>query len=410
MGKTVEINPTTRHEGHTKLVLKVDDDGIVEKGNYLSVTPVRGFEKFLVGKMAEFAPIAVSRFCGICPIAHATSSVEAIEDACGITPPKDGLLLRELTGLGNKMHSHPLHEFLIAPDFIPEADRVEYIKRIQEMRKTGQYIVDTVGGEAIHAPNIKVGGMLKNITENAASKMYYKCREYEKLAKEHLEYLIPIFESNMLVDGTEIPEKLGYHDFGYIATDPTYGNREKIDQSKVVEYTPYDVYEQDVAVQACTTIPTYNGRLMEVGPRARFAKFHDFKEKGAMAIHIARAYENIVHVKKAMEILDELDVNGKTRSTEPILGDGEKVGLGVHEAARGHNTHQAAIDAKGRITYYNAIVATTWNIPLIGKAVEGTHYKFAEHVVRAYDPCVSCATHVIAMDYDNKIVDRKIIQ
>ena len=36
----VEINPTTRHEGHTKLVLKVDDEGIVEKGNYLSVTPV----------------------------------------------------------------------------------------------------------------------------------------------------------------------------------------------------------------------------------------------------------------------------------------------------------------------------------------------------------------------------------
>ncbi|ABR53987.1 nickel-dependent hydrogenase large subunit [Methanococcus vannielii SB] len=409
MGKTVEINPTTRHEGHTKLVLKVDDEGIVEKGNYLSVTPVRGFEKFLVGKLAEFAPIAVSRFCGICPIAHATSAVEAIEDACNITPPKDGLLLRELTGLGNKLHSHPLHQFLIAPDFIPEADRVEYIKRIQEMRKTGQYIVDVVGGEAIHAPNIKVGGMLKNITENAASKMYYKCKEYEKLAKEQIEYLIPIFESRMLVNGTEIPEKLGYHEFGYLATDPTYGNREKIEQNKVVEYTPYDVYEKDVAMQACTTIPTYNGRLMEVGPRARFAKFFDFKDKGAMAIHIARAYEMIVNVKRALEVLDKLDVNGKTRSSEPILGDGEKVGLGVHEAARGHNTHQAAIDGKGRITYYNAIVATTWNIPLIGKATEGTHYKFAEHVVRAYDPCVSCATHVITMNHENKVIDKKII-
>ncbi|AEH06173.1 coenzyme F420 hydrogenase subunit alpha [Methanothermococcus okinawensis] len=409
MGKTVEINPTTRHEGHTKLVLKVDDEGIVEKGAYLSVTPVRGFERFLEGKPAEFAPLAVMRFCGICQSAHGISSAEAIEDACGIIPPKDGLLLRELLGIGNKMHSHPLHQFLVSPDFVPEKDKVEFIKRVQAMRKVGQYICDVVGGEAIHPPNIKIGGMAKNITESVRSKIYYKCKKYEKLAKEQIDYLIPIFESRALADGTELPEKLGYHDFGYIATHPTYGDRTKIDQDNVVEYTPFDVYEKEVALQASTTIPTLNGRLAEVGPRARFNKFFDFKEKGAMAIHIARAYELIVLVKRAMEIVDELNVNGKTLSNEPIIGDGEKVGLGVHEAARGHNTHQASIDKNGRITYYNAIVATTWNIPLIGKAIEGSHYKFAEHVVRAYDPCVSCATHMIVKDYDNKTVDEKLI-
>ena len=147
MSKTVEIKPTTRHEGHTNLLLEVDDEGIVENGYYQSVTPVRGFEKFLVGKIAEFAPIAVSRFCGVCPTAHSISSVEAIEDACNILPTKDGLILRELTGLGNKLQSHPLHQFLISPDFIPEKDKVEFIKRVQEMRKIGQYFVDTIGGQ-----------------------------------------------------------------------------------------------------------------------------------------------------------------------------------------------------------------------------------------------------------------------
>ncbi|EHP85685.1 coenzyme F420 hydrogenase subunit alpha [Methanotorris formicicus] len=410
MGKVVEIHPTTRHEGHAKLVLKVDDEGIVEKGYYLSVTPVRGFEKFLVGKPAEFAPIAVMRFCGVCPVAHAISSVEAIEDACNITPPKDGLLLRELIGIANKMHSHPLHQFLISPDFVPEKDRVEFIKRVQKMRKIAQYIVDVVGGEGIHPPNIRIGGMAKNITESAKAKIYYKCKEYEKLAKEQIEYLVPIFESKTLADGTELPEKLGYHDFGYIATHPTYGDRTAIDQSKVVEYASFEFYEKDVALQASTTIPTYNGRLAEVGPRARFRKFFDFKEKGAMAINIARTYELEVLVKRAMEILDELNVNGKTLSDESIIGDGEKVGLGVHEAARGHNTHQAAIDKRGNIVYYNAIVATTWNIPVIGKAIEGNHYKFAEYVVRAYDPCISCATHIIVKDYDNRVVDEKILK
>ena len=216
----------------------------------------------------------------------------------------------------------------------------------------------------------KIGGMAKNITESVKSKIYYKCKEYEKLAKEQIDYLIPIFENKTLVDGTELPEKLGYHDFGYIATHPTYGDRTKIDQDNVVEYAPFDVYDKDVAIQASTTIPTLNGRLAEVGPRARFNKFFDFKEKGAMAIHVARAYEMIVHVKRALEIIDELNVNGKTLADEPITGDGEKVGLSVHEAARGHNTHQASIDKNGRITYYNAIVATTWNIPLIGKQLK----------------------------------------
>ncbi|HOL41249.1 MAG TPA: coenzyme F420 hydrogenase subunit alpha, partial [Methanospirillum sp.] len=50
MSKVVEVSPTTRHEGHSKLVLKVNDAGIIERGDWLSITPVRGIEKLCVGK------------------------------------------------------------------------------------------------------------------------------------------------------------------------------------------------------------------------------------------------------------------------------------------------------------------------------------------------------------------------
>lgn len=410
MSKTVEIKPTTRHEGHTNLLLEVDDDGIVENGYYQSVTPVRGFEKFLVGKIAEFAPIAVSRFCGVCPTAHSISSVEAIEDACNITPTKDGLILRELTGLGNKLQSHPLHQFLISPDFIPEKDKGVFIKRVQEMRKIGQYFVDTIGGEAIHPPNVVIGGMAKNITREAKNKLMNYASTYLKLAEEQCEYLLGIYESRKLVDGTEIPKELGYHNFPYLATHPTYGDRTKLDMRNVVETTPFDEYPKEIAKNACTNIPKVNGSLMEVGPRSRMAIFSGFKEKGTMGIHKARALESIVNINRVIELLDLLNIDGKVKSEDPIVGDGEKIGYGMIESPRGHNTHSVTITKDGRISYYSAIVATTWNIPVIGVATKGQHYKFAEHVVRGYDPCVSCATHMIVKDFNNNTIDSKIFR
>lgn len=407
MSKTVEIKPTTRHEGHTNLYLKVDDEGIVEKGYYQSVTPVRGFERFLIGKAAEFAPIAVSRFCGVCPTAHSVSSVEAIEDACNITPTRDGLILREMTSLGNRMHSHPIHQFLISSDYIPEKDMLTAVKRIQEMRKIGQYFVDTIGGEAIHPPNVVVGGMAKNITKEARNKLAVKANEYKKLAETHVEYMVNLFNEGKLADGTEIPKELGYHDYPCLATHPTYGDRSQLSMADVTESSPYEEYPKEYAKNACTTIPKVKGSLMEVGPRARMQRFSGFKERGTLANHKARALEINVSVDRVLELLELLNIDGKTRSEEPIVGDGEKIGVGMNESPRGHNTHSVTIDPKGRILYYNAIVATTWNIPVIGHATVGQHYKFAEHVVRGYDPCVSCATHMIVKDEEDSIVNEK---
>ncbi|MDV0447513.1 NAD-reducing hydrogenase HoxS subunit beta [Methanosarcinaceae archaeon Ag5] len=410
MSKTVEYKPTTRHEGHTNLVLTVDDEGIVEYGAYHSVTPVRGFEKFLTGKVADFAPIAVSRFCGICPTSHSVSAVECIEDACNIEPTKDGLILRELTGIGNKMQSHPLHQFLVSPDYVPAEDRVEVIKRIQEMRRIGQYFVDTIGGEAIHPPNVKIGGMAKNITPEAKNKLIERAKEYQILAEIQSEYMMDIFNKGKLADGTEIPEKLGVHKYPTLATSLTYRDRSLYNHADTVEVSPFEVFPKEVALHACTNVPKYKGSLVEVGPRARMAKFQGFKEQGTLGIHKARALEMCHYAPRALDLLDALNTNGAPRSESPIVGDGEKVGVGPFEAARGHNVHTAVIDRSGRIVDYTAIVATTWNIPIIGEATIGQHYKFAEHVARAYDPCVSCATHMIVKDQDDKVIDEKVFQ
>ncbi|HJK40948.1 MAG TPA: nickel-dependent hydrogenase large subunit, partial [Methanocorpusculum sp.] len=116
MSKVVEISPTTRHEGHSKLVLKVNDEGIIERGDWLSITPVRGVEKLAIGKTYEQVPKIASRVCGICPIAHTLAATEAMEASMGVEIPDDAYLLRIILQCANRLHSHALHDILALPD------------------------------------------------------------------------------------------------------------------------------------------------------------------------------------------------------------------------------------------------------------------------------------------------------
>ena len=154
--------------------------------------------------------------------------------------------------------------------------------------------------------------------------------------------------------------------------------------------------DPEIGKRACSTIPLYDGRNVEVGPRARLVEFQGFKDKGVVAQHIARALEMKTALARALNILDKLNTSARVRVDYDGRGSG-KLGLGVIEAPRGTNIHMAKVE-NGKIQYYNALVPTTWNIPTIGQATEGYHHKYGPHVVRAYDPCLSCATHVIVKD------------
>lgn len=412
----VIVSPTTRHEGHSKLVLEVDDNGTVTQGNYLSITPVRGFEKFITGKQMEFAPVASSRFCGICPITHATASVESIERALGMRPPKNGLVLRELCNVGNRLHSHPLHELLVLPDFVKDpAAALAATVRIQKMRKIGQGIVDMTGGEAIHAPNIRIGGMQKNLSEAAKRKIIQNLDAYEPLMKEQVDFMLNTFKTN-----TEVPKTLGVHDRELMATDVNYGNSDLFESEyfyRFTEITPKSYYPGEVGMEACQSVPLIDGKTVEGGPRARLMRYKgfgkkdvgDFDPRGAMAINIARAMEIPLALARARELINQLDTTAETINKPPEAGgDGKTLGVAANEAPRGVNVHTAKVK-DGKVTYYNCLVATTWNIPTIGKACEGQNYKWAEYVVRAYDPCVSCATHMIVIDEEGKLVDEALI-
>jgi coenzyme F420 hydrogenase subunit alpha len=103
-----------------------------------------------------------------------------------------------------------------------------------------------------------------------------------------------------------------------------------------------------------------------------------------------------------MEALDAIDTAAPARADYDPRGTGE-LGFGIIEGPRGTNAHMAKVEG-GRIKFYSAIVPTTWNIPTMGPATEGFHHEFGPHVIRAYDPCLSCATHVMVVDDEDKSI------
>ena len=404
MSDKIVISPTSRQEGHAELVMEIDDEGIVTKGRYFSITPVRGLEKMVTGKAPETAPVLCQRICGVCPVPHTMASVEAMDDSLDIEIPKAAALLRELTIASSNLNSHAIHHFLVAPDFVPEDLFKTAVDSVGTIRKTAQYVVDMVAGEGIHPSDVRIGGMARNLSELARKKLYTRMKALVPVVDNHVELM-----TNLILE-KDIPEGLGAITAPVFASDVIYGKREFFDLDRFTEIVPELWYDDpEIGKRACTTVPLYDGLNVETGPRARLDKFQGYKEKGVVAQHLARAREMKTYLSRAIAILDELDTSANTLADFDPRGT-NKLGIGVVEAPRGTDIHMAQVK-DGKTAFYSALVPTTWNIPTMGPATEGFHHEWGPHVIRAYDPCLSCATHVMVVDdEDGSVVKNEMVR
>lgn len=397
MSDKIVISPTSRQEGHAELAMEVDDEGIVTKGRYFSITPVRGLETMVTGKAPEFAPVVCQRICGVCPIPHTLASVGAMDDSLDITIPKAGQQLRELLLAAHNINSAAIHHFLIATDFVPEDLFATAVNSVSNIRKKVQQVVDTVGGEGIHPSDVRIGGMARNISELNRKRLYETLRSLVPELDAHIELIVG------LVADKGLPAGLGVTNAPAFATDALYGKKENFDLDLFTEVLPEEWYDDpEIGKRCCTQVPLYNGRNVETGPRARAQLYGSYTDKGVVAQHVARAYEMRSNLSKALALLDEIDTSAETLADFDPRGTG-KLGVAPIEGPRGTDVHMAKV-ADGKTQWYSALVPTTWNIPTMGLATEGFHHEFGPHVIRAYDPCLSCATHVIVVDDEDKSV------
>jgi coenzyme F420-reducing hydrogenase alpha subunit len=168
--KTVKIDVEylTRVEGHGNIVIDVKE-GKIDKCEFHVVESPRLFEGMLRGRSIFEAQHITSRICGICSCGHSLASIQAAEDALGVTPTEQTIKLRKLLLDYEILDSHILHVYLLAvpdvlgvPSFVPLVKTHNaVVRRALRMKKLCNDVCDILVGRHVHPISAIVGGFTK---------------------------------------------------------------------------------------------------------------------------------------------------------------------------------------------------------------------------------------------------------
>ncbi len=471
--KRITIEPVTRVEGHGKVSLLLDEANQVKQAR-LHIVEFRGFERFIQGRLFWEVPVLVQRLCGICPVSHHLAAAKAMDRIVGgenLTPT--ALKMRLLMHHGQFFQSHALHFFhLSSPDLLFGFDADVSIRNVigvaakypdlavqgVMMRKFGQEVIKATAGKKIHGTGAIPGGINKNLLieeRDALLKEIDQMIEWSKgavkIAKdytvENLETLAPFgsFDSNHL---SIVREDGAYniYDGGLRAKDAE-GNLifDHVDNQEYLQYIVEEVRSWSyMKFPFIKSIGPENG-WYRVGPLSRvnncdffdtpiaeaerkefMAVTRDKPNNITMAYHWARMIELLHSCEMMQNLLHDPDLQGEDLV---VKGDRREEAVGIIEAPRGTLFHHYRVDKNDQITMANLIVSTTSNNEPMNRAVrkvaqddlsgkpeitEGL-LNHIEVAIRAYDPCLSCATHAMGrmplivelFDHQGNMVDRK---
>jgi len=436
------ISPVTRIEGHAQVRIDLDEKGEVSSAHF-NVVELRGFEKFLIGAAIEEAPRITPRICGICPTSHHVAAARATDQIFGAQPPQTGRMLRELLMAGQFIHSHALHFFMLAaPDFLlgdaaPAERNViglakrspDIAKKAIEVRKLGQRITEAVGGKPIHPTNAVPGGMSRPLTAEQQQTLLESAKAGMTIAEAGWEI------AKSLMDGFDPSFGAVETAFMGMAADGAHaisGGEVRIvgkDGKPMGSFTGEDYvnhireYTEDWSYLKFCRLAS--GDHYRVGPLARLnivermgtpkadaalaeyrSAFGRFSQT-ALAYNAARYVEFLSACERTVELLQDPGITGADIRT-PAGGVVQRRGVGIIEAPRGTLIHDYSVDENGIIERCNLIVATCQNNYAMDRGVEDVARKVIkngelteeasnriETVIRAYDPCISCATHAL---------------
>ena len=447
---TIVVNPITRIEGHGKITVDLTDDGAVDRVRF-HVTQYRGFEVFSKGRDFREMPVITPRICGICPVSHHLASAKACDAILGVTLTPTAAKLREVMHMGQFIQSHALSFFhLSSPDLLFGFDADPAIRNVaglaQEypdlavagigMRKYGQEIIKTLGGKKVHPWHSIPGGVNRSLRAeerdgmlSALPKLKDDLRKALDLVKNYLaenaelaarfatletSYLGLVKDGNLeLYDGRiRLKSPRGRITDEFDDKDYCAHIGEHVEEWSYLKFPfyrplgfPHGSYRVGPLgrINACDDIATPEAS-------AELAAFRKSTDDGmvhyTLYYHYARLIEILYSMERLEELLNDPDVLGSDlRITGNVTN---REGVGVVEAPRGTLIHHYEVDGKGAIERVNLIVATGHNNYAMNRGVEqvardyitGSDVKEGalnrmEHVIRCYDPCLSCSTHAV---------------
>ena len=142
----IVVDPVTRIEGHLRIEAVVENGIITEA--YSSGTMVRGFEKILKGRDPRDAWAFTERACGVCTTVHALASVRTVEDALGISVPKNAELIRNLMFCAQYVQDHAVHFY-----HLHALDWVDIVSSLSADPKETSAIAQSISSWPKSSPN-----------------------------------------------------------------------------------------------------------------------------------------------------------------------------------------------------------------------------------------------------------------
>jgi sulfhydrogenase subunit alpha len=441
MSKSVKVGVQyiTRVEGHGNIVVNVKD-GRLEECKLEVIEAPRLFEGMLRGRSIFEAQHITSRICGICACGHSLASIQAGEDALGITATPQTHLLRELLLHLEMLDSHLLHIYLlVAPDllgvpsFVPLiSTHASVVKRALRMKKTCNDVCEILVGRHIHPISCTIGGFTKipgaaevetmlqslanlrddmrktvDLAKTLSFPAFTRETEYVALVSDSGEY--PLLEGDL---GSTDGMRLDKHDYRKLTN----------------EY---------IVPHSSAKHARFNRESYMVGALARFnlnsAKLHPEAQKVAgelgMTTRIYNPFLNTaaqvvecVHcLEEAIRILEDLKRKGTDQGEKVTVGLNERgtipmkagLGVGAVEVPRGTLFHCYDIDDTGKIIKADCVIPTSQNVnniehdmrKLVPEILDKPDEEITlllEMLVRAYDPCISCSTHFLDVRFTNR--------
>lgn len=425
--RTITVEGIARVEGGGSLSVSYVE-GTLTNVQLRIFEPPRLFEAILRGRHLTEAPDITARICGICPVAYQVAAAHAMERLCGMTIPEALRSLRRLFMCGEWIASHTIHIYLLhAPDFLGFSGGVDMarvfpreVERGLELKRIGNDIIETLGGRAVHPINLRVGGWYRIPTRAELLRLRERIARGATLAYETVEWVRKFSFPQHAIDAPLVA----------LRGNGAYPLTEGMLTSSTGLPIPLDSFAEVVQEEQRSYSTALFAHLTgvpepyQVGPVARFALNWDLlpselqaaaKEAGVskrcrnpFQSIVIRALEVWYACQEALRIIEAYEQPPEGAiPTPPRAG----TGYGIVEAPRGILFHRYTVDDAGLITDAKIIPPTSQNqskmeADLREVLKDGASLgndalqQLAERTIRNFDPCISCATHFLALEVD----------
>lgn len=426
--KTIEVPALARVEGEGGLYIELQNGKAVEIRLDI-YEPPRFFEGFLKDRFLQEVPDITARICGICPVAYQMSSAFALENALGIKISPQVRAMRRLMYCGEYIESHALHIYLLqAPDLLGKESALELaavapdvVKNALRLKKIGNELLKAIGGRSVHPVSVCVGGFYQWPDAKQINALLPELEWGLQAALDCVKWSATLPYPDLEIDY----EFVALHhpdEYAIIEGDIWSSKGRKL---SIAEYENGYI-EKHVKHSNALHGYTVDGSTYMVGPLARLNLNHEqllpiarkamkdagiklpitnpYKSLIARAVELVQAYEEAILLIKGYKPEGRSFVELKLKAGE---------GTGATEAPRGLLYHRYKIDDNGLIQFAKITPPTAQNLPRIEADLFALAPKIiampeaeatltAEHLVRSYDPCISCATHFLKLEVTGK--------